>query len=84
VEYTDGTKNDINFSSGKNIAPWQDDSVTANAASAWKGTSPANTPLHLYLFRWQNPQPEKTIARLIFQPVNAQAGYVLAGLSLID
>lgn len=84
VEYTDGTKKEIDFSSPKNIAPWQDDTVTANAVSAWKGNSPANTPLHLYLFRWQNPQPEKTIARLIFQPVDAQAGYILAGLSLVD
>ncbi|MEO6906308.1 MAG: hypothetical protein ABI210_00315, partial [Abditibacteriaceae bacterium] len=84
VEYADGTDSEVKFTTGSNIAPWQGDSVTANAVSAWKGTSSANTPFSLYALRWENPSPEKVITRLILQPIDAQAGYVLAGVTLIQ
>ena len=84
MNYTDGTHSDIDFQTGTNITPWQGDAGVANAVSVWKGKTPSDEPTNLHLYRWANPHPEKVIASLQLQAVDVQAGYSLAGITLIQ
>jgi hypothetical protein len=84
VEYADGSRAEVPLEVGRNTSCWQGSRAALEAPLAWSATSPAGTPVGLRLTRWQNPHPERTIARVWFEPVDAEAGWVLAGLTLLD
>lgn len=84
VRYADGTYTKIDLTTGYNTGSWQDDSIVGTATRIWEGKTSNSSPLSLYLYRWENPYPDKVITRLILQPLDEQAGYVLAGLTLIE
>jgi hypothetical protein len=84
AEYNDGTQAQFDILTGRSITSWQSDGIAANARRGWSGTSPADTPIGLRVTRWKNPHPQKIIARLQFTPVDAEAGYALAGVTLFD
>ncbi len=84
VEYEDGTTSEFALKTGRTLTSWQGDGVALNARRGWSGTSPDQTPQGLRVTRWNNPFPEKTIAKIRFSPVNVEAGYALAGVTLIE
>jgi hypothetical protein len=83
VEYADGSHADIDFNVGSNILPWYGQGNTGDTLRAWVGQSPADIPLRLRAFRWVNPHSEKIITQLTLQPIAPQAGYALAGITLV-
>ncbi len=84
VAYADGSQSSFDFNTGRTIASWQSEAVALNARRGWQGQSPDGTPQGLRVTRWQNPFPAKTIARIRFEAVDGEAGYVLAGLTLVE
>lgn len=83
IEYNDGTHTEQPFIEGAQVANWQgQDAALGNII--WRGKSPLGSPLLLSQYSWKNPHPEKEIKRLVIEPVDAQAGYVLAGMTLIQ
>ncbi len=83
VEYADGSRAATDFVMGQTTASWLDDAPALRAPTAWKAQSPAGTPLALRVTRWDNPHPQRVIARLRFEPVDAETGWALAGLTLL-
>ncbi len=83
VEYSDGTTSEFELKAGATIASWQSNAIVANARRAGSAKSPNGTGQGLYVTRWENPFPAKIIAQLRFTPVDAEAGYALAGVTLI-
>lgn len=84
VEYLDGTRAAFDLKTGISVTPWQGEAVAVNARRGWTASSPDGTSMGLRVSRWENPFPAKPIARLHFTPVDVEAGYVLAGITLID
>lgn len=44
----------------------------------------AGTPVALRVTRWSNPQPDRAVARVRFEPIDAEAGWALAGMTLLQ
>lgn len=82
VEYSDGTGAEWELKVGRTLASWQGEGVAVNARRGWSASTTEGT-VGLRVTRWDNPHPEKIIARLKFSPVDAEAGYVLAGVTLV-
>ena len=73
VHYEDGDTASIPIVYGQDVRDWwatEDPIPATRARVAWTGTNPAierfRTVLRLYLAVWQNPHPDKKIARLDF------------------
>jgi len=84
VEYTDGKEVSETLTTGRATGSWSDDAPALRAPLAWRAKSPAGTPLGLRVTRWDNPHPLRTVARLRFDAVNPEAGWALAGLTLLQ
>ena len=83
VEYVDGGRNTMDLTMGQTTASWMQDTPAVRAAIGWQAKSPAETPLALRVTRWDNPFPEKQIVQVRFESVGAEAGWVLAGMTLL-
>ena len=73
VHYEDGATASIPIVYGQDVRDWwatEDRIPVTRARVAWTGTNPPierfKTVLRLYLAVWENPHPEKKIARLDF------------------
>lgn len=84
INYADGTSSTINFRNGLNITGWQGDKEIGHAMRVWQGKTPTGESTGLNVWRWINPHPEKVIASIELQPIDAHAGYALAGMTLIS
>ncbi len=87
VDYNDGTQSTLDLTQNLNTSVWQADAGAPEARRGWTAlpdTAAHDVPFALRVTRWKNPHPTKTIARLRFEAVSPETGWVLAGLTLID
>ncbi len=90
ADYSDGTHSTLELTQNYNTSAWQADTGAPEARRGWTAapSQSANTaddaPFALRVTRWKNPHPTKTIARLRFEAVSPETGWVLAGLTLLD
>ena len=84
VNYVDGSKAVLDLVSNVNtsglIAGKQ--STTLNAG--WIGLAKKGNRMAFFLTNWKNEQPEKKIKSIEFKPETKQAGWILAGMTLVD
>jgi hypothetical protein len=83
VEYANGSSAALDLVAGKDTAAWTADAPVLNAPTPWRRTSPGGTPMGIRLTRWTNPHPEREIVRVRFEPLDPEAGWALAGMTLL-
>lgn len=94
VDYSDGTQDTLELTQGQNTSAWQDGASAPEARRGWMAPpsraagaahdATHDVPFALRVTRWKNPHPTKIIARLRFEAVSPETGWVLAGLTLLD
>jgi hexosaminidase len=84
VEYTDGSRSTLDLVVGRATASRTRDTPVLRAPVAWRQRLPTGTSIALRVTRWKNPHPSREIARVRFDPVDPQAGWVLAGLTILE
>jgi hypothetical protein len=84
VEYADGSTSTEQLVAGRTTAHWTSDTPALRAPVGWRGTTPAATPRTLRVTWWDNPHPEREIARVRFEVADAEAGWALAGMTAIE
>jgi hypothetical protein len=61
IKYNDETFAEVIVEGGRQISDWNDPQEVPDAKIGWEGSNPAFKKIGLYVFKWQNPSPEKTI-----------------------
>lgn len=84
VHYADGTRTDIPLVYARNIAEATHPSILVSARTAWQGEMGDGTPAKVYLYQWDNPNPEKRISAIDFVSAKTRAAPVLLGLSVVS
>ncbi|MDF2441517.1 MAG: hypothetical protein JWN98_2501 [Abditibacteriota bacterium] len=88
VDYNDGTQSTWELVQGRNTSAWNADANAPEAQRGWMAPptprTPRDVPFVLRVTRWQNPHPEKPIARLRFQAVSPETAWTLGGLTLLN
>jgi hypothetical protein len=61
IKYNDNTFAEISVEGNRQISDWNDPQEVPDAKIGWEGSTPAFKKIGLYVFKWQNPNPEKII-----------------------
>ncbi|HEY0076407.1 MAG TPA: glycoside hydrolase family 20 zincin-like fold domain-containing protein [Abditibacteriaceae bacterium] len=97
VEYSDGTHSSWQLTQGQNISSWLkiNEESAPEARRGWsagpfksepnKGrvSSPPGLP-ELRITNWRNPYPHKPISQLQFEPLSPEAGWIIAGVTILQ
>jgi hypothetical protein len=83
--YTDGTEASQYLMKGKEVTNWWFSSLkTDRSGVAWSGPNPVSTKVGVCWAAIDNPQPEKKIAKLLFNAPLEGGIYAVLGITLAD
>jgi len=68
----------------RNIAVATHPSILISARTAWQGEMGDRTPVKVYLYQWDNRNPEKCIAAIDFVSAKTRTSPALIGLSAVS
>jgi hypothetical protein len=81
VEYADGGTVVLPLRTGVEIHEWWEPQDLPQAVVAWRGRNPAVKDVGFYLYEWQNPNPDKKIAAVVFRSTNSTVVPILIGIT---
>ncbi|HLS28882.1 MAG TPA: family 20 glycosylhydrolase, partial [Opitutales bacterium] len=83
VVFADGSEIETPFIQGRETHHWKSEVPALSAAVGWRTESPFGTPMVFRVSRWENPHPEKTIRKIIFDHAAAEQAWALLGMTLL-
>lgn len=84
ILYTDNTTETIPLEYGVNICAWDDLAAAYFARVAWRSQTADGTPIALRILRWDNPQPQKTVAAIEFSVTDEMAAPILLAVTGVN
>ena len=84
VEYADGTNETVGVRKGREIGDWSDPVNGENLRIAWSGMSLAERNIGATVYAWENPHPQKDIARIVARTEGSEAIACILGVTLSD
>ena len=81
ITYTDGTRADAEMNNLMAAGDWRAAPAVRLGDFAWQGYCVRHDPVAVYVYRWQNPHPDKTIAAMSLS-AGKDATYILIAMTL--
>ncbi|WP_432796991.1 glycoside hydrolase family 20 zincin-like fold domain-containing protein [Poriferisphaera sp. WC338] len=81
--YTDGSHQMVQLQTEVNSGGLMQNLSMRKAEKAWTASTPEGREIKLWLTEVANPQPDKTITAITFEPGTPKSGWLLAGLTIL-
>ncbi|QQE11747.1 family 20 glycosylhydrolase [Planctomycetota bacterium] len=84
VIYEDGSEAEYELISGKNTSGVVAGKVSTTLNAGWMGRGTEGGRMVMFISDWKNEQPEKAIVQVRFEAGTKQAGWILAGMTIVE